>query len=635
MKIIFIDLETFNPEPKAINNGAAKYSERAEIILISYAIGAEPARVVDVANGEPMPEDLYAALSDKTGEYCALAHNSYFDRTMIARVYGGLGSQLRWIDTMIMAYSLSLPGSLADLCGVLKLPTDVAKDKDGKRLIRLFSMMNTSRDGTPIRFDRRSHPADWYRFVNYARLDVESMREVWKRLPKFNNTRQFWDEFRLDQKINDRGMAIDLDLVHAAIEQCSSTKDDLDRRIAEMTDGKITSIGQRAEILQFIRDRYAYNLPDLQMSTINNRIADPDTPEPVREILINRLSGAKTSIAKYKVLANATNTDGRLRGCLQFCGASRTGRFSGRIFQPQNLPRGSLKPEEVEVAIDAFKCGIAGDLYEDLNSVASSCLRGAIIAPKGKKLVVADLSNGTTPDAVDKKQRQIGKVLELGMGYGGGASAFIAYGQGLNLDFSSVADNAERALDPAILEKATANYQFFIDQGRDLSHINKRWFIAIEAVKIAWRAANKEIVSLWDRLAVAACSVLRGETRSQKIGPVVIDKDSGYLRVRLPSGRYMCYPAAIALTDRTLKYFGANQITKKWGYIETYGGKITENDAGYKVVLSVHDELITETEDSPAYNEKGLAKIMSTAPVWAEGLPLSAAGFEGYRYRKD
>ena len=692
MKIIFIDLETFNPEPKAINNGAAKYSERAEIILISYAIGAEPARVVDVSNGEPMPEDLYAALSDKTGEYCALAHNSYFDRTMIARVYGGLGSQLRWIDTMIMAYSLSLPGSLADLCGVLKLPTDVAKDKDGKRLIRLFSMMNTARDGTPIRFDRRSHPADWYRFVNYARLDVESMREVWKRLPKFNNTRQFWDEFRLDQKINDRGMAIDLDLVHAAIEQCSSTKDDLDRRISEMTDGKITSIGQRAEILQFIRDRYAYNLPDLQMSTINNRIADPDTPEPVREILINRLSGAKTSIAKYKVLANATNADGRLRGCLQFCGASRTGRFSGRIFQPQNLPRGSLKPEEVEVAIDAFKCGIAGDLYEDLNSVASSCLRGAIIAPEGKKLVVADLSNiegrvlawaagerwklqafreydagtgpdlykktyartfGTTPEAVDKKQRQIGKVLELGMGYGGGASAFIAYGQGLNLDFSSVADNAERALDPAVLEKAAANYQFFIDQGRDLSHINKRWFIAIEAVKIAWRAANKEIVALWDRLAVAACSVLRGETRSQKIGPVVIDKDSGYLRVRLPSGRYMCYPAAIALTDRTLKYFGANQITKKWGYIETYGGKITENtiqaiardvlvssmqpaeDAGYKVVLSVHDELITETEDSPAYNEKGLAKIMSTAPVWAEGLPLSAAGFEGYRYRKD
>ena len=165
------------------------------------------------------------------------------------------------------------------------------------------------------------------------------------------------------------------------------------RRIAEMTDGKITSIGQRAEILQFIRDRYAYNLPDLQMSTINNRIADPDTPEPVREILINRLSGAKTSIAKYKVLANATNTDGRLRGCLQFCGASRTGRFSGRIFPAAKFTaRQSSKPEEVEVAIDAFKCGIAGDLYEDLNSVASSCLRGAIIAP-GKKLVVADLSN--------------------------------------------------------------------------------------------------------------------------------------------------------------------------------------------------------------------------------------------------
>lgn len=685
--ILWLDLETYSDIP--IANGVYKYAEKCEILLFSWAINDDPVFVVDVASGEQLPDKLRAALFNPAVTLCA--HNSNFDRTILRKVYGDVvGNPDRWIDTMILALSVGLPGSLAELCSVLQIPQDKAKDKIGKIGIGLFSSPHWLK-GEKVRYTRATHPVQWADFVRYANKDVVAMREIYRRVCRVNDKPEIWAEFHLDQQINDRGMAIDRRLVTAVLACCSSAKEDIDARIAELTGGLITSIGQRAEILKFIKERFGYSLPDLQKSTLERRVNDPDTPPEIRDILLNRLLGSKASVAKYTVLQNATGADGRLRGCLQFMGASRTGRFSGRLFQPQNLPRGTLSPAEVEEAIGVLKSGGADLVYDDINAVASSCLRGCIVAPKGRRLVVADLSNiegrvlawlahetwklqafrdcdegrgadiykltysrtfGVEVADVNKKRRQVGKVLELGLGYGGGAMAFLNYAQVYNLDLSEVVNHVFGSFPKAEIERSTDTWEFFKSRGQvDVSM--RRTFIAIDAVKNAWRRANPQIVKLWGSLASGLSTLVGGSAKAARVGDLCAMMRGRMLLVRLPSGRYIGYPAATATGNGTFKYFAVNQSTRRAGFVDTYGGKLTENITqavardvlvssmpvaealGYEIVLSVHDELITEAPDSPEYTAAELSQIMSTAPAWASDLPLNAAGFEAYRYKKD
>ncbi|MBO7173134.1 MAG: DNA polymerase I [Burkholderiaceae bacterium] len=684
MRKIWCDLETFSPVP--ISQGTHRYAEKARVLLWGYKFENEPAKVWDIAQGEPMPKDLKAALENP--EFVTVWHNGAMFDTVVLKHALGIDLPLSRIDdTMVKAYSHSLPGSLSALCDVLRVPNDKAKDKDGRRLIRLFCVPD--RNGHVQTHETR--PEDWKRFVEYCRLDVEALAEIDQRLPEWNWQARDHALFELDQQINRRGICIDTELAQACVDLAEKTAAINEERAKELTNGELSSARQRDAVLKHILKEYGVTLPDLTKSTVERRLNDPDLPQAVKDLLAVRLSSTRTSIAKYKALLGSVSSDGRLRGTLQFRGASRTGRYSGRLFQPQNLARPTLSQTEIDVGIDAIKGGWTDLLYDDPSELMSSCLRGVIVASPGKQLVVADLSNiegrvlawlakedwklqafrefdagrgpdlykatygrtfGVNPNDVTKKQRQIGKVLELAMGYQGGVGAFLTFASVYRVDLDELAKHTFEAIDPQYLIEARDAYPWFKEKG--LTHgLAENTFIACEAIKRAWRAAHPAITKYWADTETAIREALtNGSTNIA--GRIVYDKKGAWLRARLPSGRYLCYPAARLPNDDercAFIYKGMNQYTRKWDLIKTYGGKCCENAgqavacdilveampvieaAGFEIVISVHDEFITEAPMNKSAKE--LESIMATAPAWAKDLPLAAAGFESQRYRKE
>lgn len=693
--ILWLDLETYSETP--ITEGAYKYAETAKMLLFSYALDDAPACVIDVAHGEPLPDDVEDALRNPA---CTLiAHNAQFDRTVLKKYRPVVADSRRWEDSMIKAYSLSLPGSLGDLCDYFGLPTDKAKDKEGKALIQKFCLPRKSvstlfDDASGLQYLPAPDNEDWQKFINYARLDVEAMRELWKRMPGWNNTSAFWSEWYIDQDINDRGMQIDTELARCAVEACTDAAKASNRRVREITNGAVNTTGQRDALIEYL-NAAGVQCDDLKKASLEALLDDPSLPDDVRELVLVRCQGAKASVKKYDALLRSTCADGRLRGCLLFCGAQKTGRWAGRLFQPQNLPRGTLTPDQVEIAIDAFKHGMASTLYDDVPSVAASCLRGAIIAPPGKKLVVADLSNiegrvlawlagegwkldafraydrgegvdlykatyartfGVKPEDVTKKQRQIGKVLELAMGYMGGVGSFLAFATMYGVDLKALADHTYEAFPKSRIYEAHDQWDFFLKRGAT-NDLDEDTWTALNAIKLAWRDAHPAIRKFWDETELRAGAAFDASLFvPPSTYPCTFSNTKFGLACRLPSGRVMAYPRAKLAEngERCLfKYYAPLKVRKGFAMSKTHAGKVVENitqatardalaanlksveDAGYKIILSVHDELITETPDSPEYNADDLAKLMATAPEWAKDLPLSAAGFEAYRYKKD
>lgn len=389
MNILWLDYETYSDEP--IRNGTHAYAESVEIILVAWAINNGKVNVWDRTNSEVIPELLYQALTNSSVEIWA--HNSHFDRTVLRHAMPELAPPVeRWRDTMVQALSHSLPGALGALCEVLGVPQDKAKDKEGKALIQLFCKPRP-KNSKLRRATSKTHPVEWQRFVAYAGLDIEAMREIFRRLPKWNYQGAELALWHRDQRINDRGVCMDVQLARAAIEAVEQEQKRLAKRTQVMTDGEVQAATQRDAMLRHIVESYGVDLPDMQRSTLERRIADPDLPSAVKELLAIRLQASTTSTSKYKSLMKGISSDGRLRGTLQFCGASRTGRWAGRLFQPQNLPRPSLEQEQIDEGIEALKAGCADLLYDNIMELTSSALRGCIMAPEGKKLVVSDLSN--------------------------------------------------------------------------------------------------------------------------------------------------------------------------------------------------------------------------------------------------
>lgn len=681
MSVIYLDTEAFSTVP--ITSGVHAYAEHAELLLVQHAWDDGPVHVEDVSG--PGEWERYAPqlqwLIDEADEI--VIHNSSFDRTVLRHCGVTIPTE-KITDTMVLALMHSLPAGLDKLCEVLGVPTDKAKDKAGKKLIQLFCKP-LAKNRKLRRATRETHPQEWEAFKVYAGLDVESMREVLKRIPRWNDTPEEREYWLLDQRMNARGIYMDLDLARAALRAFERTKKTLSQRTHDLTGGVVASTTQRDALLAHLSETFDFEMTDMKKGTVT-ALMEGDLPDGVRALLGIRQEAAAASPAKYKSALKCTSSDGRLRGAIQFCGAARTGRDAGRLFQTQNVPRPTLKPWEIELAIRCMKADCEDLIYENVSEICVNAVRGVMASDDGCKLVVADLSNiegryaawladeewklrafsdydkgighdlyilayaksfNMKPEDVSKSLRQIGKVMELAFQFGGAVGAFATMG---------------------------ANYG--VSMAED----------AVVTLVKAWRAAHPRIRSMWYAIEDAIKSAIRFPAERFDVRGLQFDIQTvagiKWLRVRMPSGRYLSYPNSrigapcvrcegtgrtfvaadtevdcpecdgTGKADYQLRYDGVDQYTKKWGEITTWGGKCFENvvqagardvfmrgmkaaeAAGYPVVTRVHDELVCETPDNDNYTAEGLSAIMATNPPWALGLPLAAAGHCMYRYHK-
>jgi DNA polymerase len=637
---LYLDLETYSATP--IRAGTYRYAADCEPMLIGYAINDFAAKVWDRVNDPEMPLDLYDAIVNAER---VIAHNAQFDRTALR--LGDMKLEiplLKWRCTMAQALAHSLPGGLELLCEILGVE---GKMTEGKELVRLFCQPRP-KNSALRRATRATHPEEWRKFVEYCARDTEACRTIHKKMPQWNyekNAREL-SLCHLDWAINDRGVFVDQEFSQAALETTERVQKTLAAEMTESTQGEVDAATQRDKLLQHILKAHGVSLPDMKAATLERRLDDPDLPEPVRELIINRLEASLTSPKKHKKLLAAVSEDGRLRGLLQWCGAARTGRWSGRLFQPQNLARipKYLQGDEYENAIEAIKGGAAELLYSNPLEVISGTVRGALVAAPGKKLVAGDLkaiegcitpwyageewrlealrnkedlyvqgyarSFGISPADVTPEQRQVGKVQELAFNFGGAVGAFAKMAGGLDLPEEQVV-----------------------------------------AIVKAWRKANPNIVKMWYHTERTVKDAINNPGVEYSIcgGRAQVRRDKNWLRIRLPSGRYLCYPN-VRIVDNEICYNGINQYTRKWDTLRTYGGKLIENivqatardvmahnmpviDYVMPIVLTVHDEVICEADEGTVI-PSDLEQMMTALPPWADGLPLGAEAWEGPRYRK-
>lgn len=356
---LWLDTETFSETP--IKHGTYRYVADCELMVASWAIDDGPVSVLDLTAPPFDLSELQLALLEADEVW---AHNAMFDRGVIAKHFPGIAPPLsRWRCTMVKALSHSLPGGLDKLCDILQVPQDQAKLKAGKELVRLFCQPRPV-NAKIRRATRHTHPTEWARFLEYAGADILAMRQVDKRLPCWNYGgesdagRRELALWHLDQRINDRGFEVDVELADAAITAIDKEQQRLAGAAWAHSDGALQAATQRDAMLEHLLAEYGVSLPDLRSSTVERRLSDPDIPEPMKELLRIRLQASTTSTAKYKAIRNGA-THRRLRGTMQFNGAGRTGRWAHRGAQPGNMPRPTMRAGDIEAGIEALKLGMA------------------------------------------------------------------------------------------------------------------------------------------------------------------------------------------------------------------------------------------------------------------------------------
>lgn len=361
MTTLWLDCETYS-ECDLKAHGTHRYAEHeaTEIMIVQWAVDDDDPVVEDLTGRRPPSMQLGLLLVDPT--VTVVAHNSVFDRTLIRRVWGIDVPIERWRDTMVKGLAHSLPGALGKIGAILGLDEDKQKDKRGTQLIHLFCKPQPAGRKVP-RATRATHPAEWAEFLEYSRQDIISMRAIDRAMPSWNSGGFELALWHLDQRVNDRGFLIDLDLARAAIAATNDEKARLKAETQEATNDLVDGPSKRDDLLAFILSEYGVDLPDMKADTLRRRLEDPELPEGVKLLISIRLEATKTSTAKYQALVKATSADGRLRNTLQFAGATRTGRWAGRLFQPQNLARNSMSKEDIEMGIEALKGGFADLLW--------------------------------------------------------------------------------------------------------------------------------------------------------------------------------------------------------------------------------------------------------------------------------
>jgi len=697
MKLFFNDAETYSSV--RIERGLDQYLTGVEPLIWTYCDETSLVECWDIASGARMPSRFEDNMLDERVK--KVAQNAQFDRAVANAAFGWASPPSQWHCTMAQAYAHALPGSMEMLGPVMGLPEDMQKLASGKKLIQLFCVPHK---GKP-RATAQTHPVEWQQFIDYGVQDTAALRELYKRLPKYNYQGEHYDLWVLDQEINQRGFSIDLPLCEQAVKICDTLKEKLNAEVEALTDGAITAATQRQRVLNHMVGEYGFMMLDLTSDTIKTMLKEDKTLTPdARRLLEIRLESAMTSQAKYKRALERVGPDGRMRYTLQYAGAGRTGRWAGRGFQPHNMPRPKREADETEnEIIPAILDGTLPQKVNDINQACADAIRGAIIAAPGCELLVGDWSNiegvclaweakaesklkafranysdpdnnpdiyvhgysesfGVPAASVDGKQRQMGKGLELSMGYGGGVGAFINVAASYGLDLDELGRVVPGIVPAEVYNKADKAWQRAFIRGEDLG-LEPDVYIACDALKQVYRKANSEIVQMWWDVERAVKWAIERRGSVHHVARCKIWCTTAWLVIELPSGRRLLYaqPEVKRYVEydeekgqinerKVIRYMAAK--AKQWRMDRTYGGKIAENitqaiandvlraamlrvDAeGYQQVLHVHDEIVAEGLIG-LFDINAFLALMEEPLPWAPDLPLKAAGYVATRYRKE
>lgn len=646
MKSISWDLETYS-SVDLTKCGVYRYceSEDFEILLAAYSIDGGAVQVVDLACGEKLPQEILDALEDETVE--KWSYNSQFERICLSRLLGyPAGNYLApasWRCSMVWASTLGLPRSLESVGAVLGL--EKQKLTEGKDLIRYFCVpcRPTKANGGRTRNLPEHDPEKWERFKAYNLRDVETEMQIQERLSRFPVPDFIWEEYQLDQEINDRGIGVDMELVRQAIAMDARSRERLTAAMRELTE--LENPNSVQQMKQWLADH------GLETDTLGKKaVAEliKTAPEPLREVLSLRQQLAKSSVKKYTAMENAVCADSRAHGMFVFYGANRTGRFSGRLIQLQNLYKNTMPDlAQARALVRSGNYEALSMLYEDIPDTLSQLIRTAFVPQDGRKLIVADFSAiearvlawlagerwvlevfekggdiycetaarmfhcRVEKHGENAELRQKGKQATLSCGYGGSVGALKAMG----------------ALEAGMTEE---ELQPLVD---------------------SWRAANPNIVRFWwdvDR-AVKECVKMRIPTETHGLR---FDYRSAMLFITLPSGRRLAYVkpriGENQFGGESVTYMGVGG-TKKWERLESYGPKFVENIVqgtardilcyamqtlkNCAIVAHVHDEIIIEADRRMSV--EAVCEQMGRTPPWAKGLKLRADGYECEFYQKD
>ena len=649
MKKLSCDIETFS-DVDLIRCGVYKYADSPdfEMLLFAYAADDGDVHIIDIAGGEELPEKIIQAIKSDT--VVKTAYNAQFERVCLSRYLklpeGEYLNPQSWYCTAVQAAELALPLSLADVGSVLGLERQ--KMTEGKELIKYFCVpcKPTKSNGNRTR-NRPCHDINkWETFKKYCMRDVDVERQIADKLKMYPISDEEHRLYVLDQIINDRGVLVDCELAKQAV-KLNSIQTTVAVEQAYMITG-LENPNSVTQLKQWLKEN-GVEIESLSKKAVKS-LAD-ETDGDVSEMLKLRLLMAKTSVKKYEAVIRSVCSDNRVHGMMRFCGANRTGRWSGNILQPQNLPQNHLP--DLTLARDIVKDGdfeMLDMMFGNVPNVLSELIRTVLIPKPNHRFIVADFSaiearvlawiageqwridtfkNGgdiycasaskmfkvpVEKNGVNGELRQKGKISELACGYGGSVGALKNMG----------------AVEMGVQENE------------------------LQGLINDWRNANPHIVRFWYEVGNAAMKAIKEKT-TVPLGKLVFAYERGILFIRLPSGRRLSYIKPRIGTNRfggdSITYMGINSA-KKWDRLETFGCKLTENivqgtardllanalinaaNAGYDTVFHVHDEIICEVPNGYGSVDE-LCRLMCIKPEWADGLPLNADGFECEYYKKE
>ena len=650
MKELFIDLETYSDQDIS-QTGVYRYaqSRNFEILLFGYSVDGGEVNVIDIAAGEKIPNEIIEALIDKN--ISKFAYNAQFERVCLSRYLGyPTGKYLdpdSWYCHMVWAATLGLPMSLENVGTVLGL--DKQKLTVGKELIKYFCVPQTAKKSNGYR--TRNYYFDdydkWTLFKTYNKRDVETEIEIHNRLLKFPVLPQEWDNYHLDQRINDYGIMLDMDFVKHAISVSEDITKEAYDKVVEIT--KVENPNSPKQLINWLVEQKLANVDSLAKANVELLLKNADGN--LKEVLNLRQELAKSSVKKYYAMQNVVGSDERARGLIQFYGANRTGRFAGRLIQVQNLIANHLEPlEEARKLIQQEDIVATMTKFGAVSNVLSELIRTAFVPKKGSRFIVSDFSAiearvlawyakekwrldlfeeggdiycqsaskmfgiPVEKNGINGEYRKTGKVAELACGYGGSVGALKAFG----------------AVQMGIKEE-------------DLQGIIDRW-----------RNANPRIVKMWWDIDKAIKQVIRTKNTIKCYG-LEIYYARAILFIKLPSGRSLAYCKPRISTNQfgseCVKYEGIT-TGHKWDLIESYGPKFVENivqatardilceammrlyKKGLSIVMTVHDECVLEVPNGVSSVQE-VCDIMSISPEWCKDLKLNADGYECNFYKKE